>query len=143
MKIRYRKIDKDIHSPEYKTHGAAGMDLYSRETVTIDPGKLGYIPINIAIEVPEGYFAALVDRSSSHKLGVAMINSFGVLDSDFNGDNDEAMYIAYNFTDKPVTIERGTRFAQIVIMKHAVVELEEVDSLGNEDRGGIGSTGNK
>ncbi len=143
MKVRFRKIDKDLPTPEHKTKGAEAIDLYSREEITIKPHELGYIPLNNAIEIPEGYFGMLVARSSTHKLGLMPSNGIGVWDSDFNGDNDEAKFIVYNFSDSDVIVEKGFRIAQLVLIKHERFDLEEVETLGNKDRGGLGSTGNK
>jgi len=107
------------------------------------PGELGYIPLNVAVEVPETCWVLLAARSSTHKLGLIPANGIGIGDSDFNGDNDEYKLIVYNVKKDPVTVEKGTRVAQISVVNYEKVELEEVDSLGNADRGGIGSTGSK
>ncbi|KKS30532.1 hypothetical protein A2380_01600 [candidate division WWE3 bacterium RIFOXYB1_FULL_43_24] len=143
MKIKIKRFDKSIPLPEYKTKGAACVDLYAREDVTIPPGELGYIPLNVAVEVPETCWVLLAARSSTHKLGLIPANGIGIGDSDFNGDNDEYKLIVYNVKKDPVTVEKGTRVAQISVVNYEKVELEEVDSLGNADRGGIGSTGSK
>lgn len=143
MKIKIKRIDKSIPLPEYKTEGAACLDMYSRETITIQPGEIGYIPLNVAIELPKGTCALLVARSSTHKLGLMKVNGVGVFDEDYKGDNDEYKFIAYNFKKQSVTIEKGTRVAQIMIVSYNKVDIEEVEILGNKDRGGIGSTGHK
>ena len=132
MKIKIKRFDKSIPLPEYKTKGAACVDLYAREDVTIPP-----------VEVPEACWVLLAARSSTHKLGLIPANGIGIGDSDFNGDNDEYKLIVYNVKKDPVTVEKGTRVAQISVVNYEKVELEEVDSLGNADRGGIGSTGSK
>lgn len=119
------------------------MDLYAREKVTIQPQELGYIPLNIAIEVPENCWALLAARSSTHKLGLIPANGIGIGDSDFKGDSDEYKLIVYNFKKEPVIVEKGTRVAQISVVNYERMELEEVDTLANKDRGGIGSTGTK
>lgn len=140
MKVRIKRFDKTIPLPAYKTAGAVCLDLYSREDISINANEIGYIPLNIAIEVPTGYWSLLVPRSSTHKLGIMAANSIGIIDEDFNGDNDELKFVAYNFTSNTVNIEKGTRIAQIMVMKNEKIEIEEVDVLGNSDRGGIGST---
>lgn len=140
-KTKIKRFDKSFPLPAYKTSGAAAADVYSREDTTIEPFSIGYIPLNIAIELPKGYCLLLLPRSSTHKLGIMSANSVGVLDEDFNGDNDELRFVAYNFTNNAVTIEKGTRLAQILPFPTEQLQFEEVDSLENDDRGGIGSTG--
>jgi dUTP pyrophosphatase len=142
MKIKIKRFDKSLPLPAYQTAGAACMDAYARETVTIEPNSIGYIPLNVAIEAPEGHWVMLAARSSTHKAGLIPANGIGIGDSDFSGNNDEYKFIVYNYKDSAVTIDRGTRIAQFMILKVENVEIEEVEYLGNPDRGGIGSTGN-
>lgn len=143
MKIKIKRFDKSIPLPEYKTQGAACMDVYAREKVSIDPKSIGYVPLNIALEIPKECWVMLAARSSTHKMGLMNAAGIGIGDWDFRGDNDEYKFVAYNYTDKKVIVEKGTRIGQIMIMEYKKVELEEVDHLGNKDRGGIGSTGKK
>ena len=129
--------------PAYKTPEAACFDLYARTTVQILAGEIGYIPLNIAVEIPKNYWLMVVSRSSTHKMGIMMANSVAVGDSDFRGDNDEYVFVAFNFTNKTVTIEKGTRIAQAMVVKFDRVEFEQVEHLDNHDRGGFGTTGLK
>ncbi len=117
MKIRIKRFNKDLPLPEYKTAGAAGFDLVARETMTVAPHAVAYIPLNIAVETPPDHFFLLVPRSSTHKKGLMSANSIGIIDSDYAGDEDEVKFACYNFTDKPVTIERGDRIAQGMFVK--------------------------
>lgn len=143
MKIKIKRFDKSLPLPVYKTKGAAAVDLYSREEITVEPHQLNYVPMNVAIEIPDGYFVMMASRSSTHKLGITGVNGVGIFDRDYCGDNDEYRYIAYNFTDKPVVIEKGTRLCQILLIKYDKFDFNEVDEMNNVDRGGIGSTGIK
>lgn len=143
MKIRIKRFDKKVPLPSYKTDGAACMDLYSRGEIAIPSQEIGYIPLNIAIEIPKGYWAMIVARSSTHKMGLWLANGIGIGDSDFNGDNDEYKLAVFNFTKKAITIENGTRIAQMMIIPYEKIEIEEVKKLDNPDRGGFGSTGSK
>ena len=141
MRIRIKRFDKDLPLPQYETAGAAAFDLRAREAATIAPKSIGYIPMNIALEVPSGYMLLVAPRSSTHKKGLIMANSIGIGDPDFRGDQDEYRAAYYNYTDKDVTIERGERIAQGLIKKVERAEWDEVDELGNESRGGFGTTG--
>jgi dUTP pyrophosphatase len=142
-KIRIKRFDKNLPLPAYKTKGAAGFDLSARETTLIEPNMVGYVPLNIAVEVPKGCFLLVVPRSSTHKLGLIQANSVGIGDPDFCGDDDEYKFAAYNFTDKPVKIEKGTRIAQGLFLKFTKAEWKEVDKMKAKTRGGFGSTGHK
>lgn len=141
MKIRIKRFDKTIPLPEYKTAGAAGFDLSAGEMVTIPARQVGYVPLNIALQLPQDCWLLLSARSSLHKSGVILANGIGVGDPDFSGDGDEYQAALFNFTDKEVTIEKGQRIVQAIIVSRHQAELEEVNHLGNPDRGGFGSTG--
>lgn len=143
MQIKVKRFDKTLPFPAKKTSGAACFDLYSRETVTISPGQISYIPLNIALEIPKDTFLLMTSRSSTHKLGILMANGICIGDSDFCGDSDEYAYPALNFTNNPVTIEKGTRIAQMVVISIVPQELVEVESLHSANRGKFGSTGFK
>ena len=143
INIKIKRFDKSLPLPEYKTSGAAAMDLYARETVTIQPHTVVQVPLNIAMEIPKEYWVLISARSSLHKQGVMLANGIGVGDSDYCGDGDEYRAALLNFTNKQVTIEKGDRICQMKILKRDGVELEEVEKLENKDRGGYGSTGRK
>ncbi len=70
-----------------------------------------------------------------------MANGVGIGDSDFSGDDDEYSAVYYNFTDKPVLVEKGERIAQGLIVKREAVQWQEVDAMENTTRGGWGTTG--
>ena len=141
MKIRIHRIDKTIPLPEYKTSGAAGFDLSARTSITIAPRTIGYVPLNVVIEPPEGYYVALVARSSLHKRGLIPANGFGVGDRDFAGNDDEYTAALYNFTDQSVEVLRGDRIMQVVVSPVLHVEFNEVEDMANKNRRGFGTTG--
>lgn len=143
MKVRIKRFDQSLPLPEYKSAGAAAMDLVARETVVIAPHAIEYVPLNVAVEVPPEYWVLVAARSSLHKKGLMMGNGIGIGDADFCGDEDEYKAILFNFTDQPVTVTRGDRVAQMMILRREAVELEEVERMGNKSRGGIGSTGER
>ncbi len=143
MRIRIKRFDKNLPLPEYKTDGAAAFDLTAREKVEIPPLKIGYAPLNFACETPAGHFLLIAARSSTHKKGLMLVNGIGVIDPDFSGDGDECVAAYFNFTDKPVIIERGERIVQGTFVKFEKAEWEEVDRLKNPTRGGFGTTGNE
>jgi dUTP pyrophosphatase len=143
MKIKIKRFDKSLPMPSYKSSGAVGLDLCAREEVKILPHTVGYIPLNVAVEIPKDTFLLLAARSSTHKLGLLPVNGIGIGDHDFCGDNDEWKFAAYNFTDTKVIVEKGMRVAQMLVVNAPRLDIEEVDSLLSPDRGGFGSTGLK
>ena len=66
-----------------------------------------------------------------------------VFDVDYCGNNDEYIFAAYNYTPNTVTIEKGTRLCQLLVMKYEPIEIEEVEAMDSPDRGGFGTTGVK
>ena len=74
-------IDDSMPWPDWKTEGAAGIDLYFREKVTLFPGDRGFFPCNVKFDIPSGYYLAVKGRSSSFNLGVNIFN--GTVDSDY------------------------------------------------------------
>lgn len=141
MNIRIKRINKDLPLPEYKTSGAAAFDLATRERAVIAPHATAYVPLNVCMEPPPGYYVALIARSSLHKRGLMAATGFSVMDPDYSGNNDEYRAALYNFTDTEVIIERGERIMQVVVSPYVTAEIVEVDDMGNPDRGGFGTTG--
>ena len=143
MNIKIKRFDKDLSLPKYQTEGAAAFDLTARETVTIEPGAIGYVPLNVALETPADHFLLIAARSGTHKKGLMMANGIGIVDPDFRGDSDEMKAAYYNFTGQPVIIEKGNRIAQGTFVKISKIEWDEVEKLNHKARGGFGSTGHK
>jgi len=141
--VKIKRFDKQLPLPEFKTEGAAAFDLYAREGVEIPPKEFKYVPLNVAVETPPECFLLLAARSSTHKKGLWMANGIGIGDSDFSGDGDEYSAVYYNFTNKPVIVEKGERIAQGLIVRREAVQWHEVDQMGNKTRGGWGTTGVK
>ena len=134
-------FDKALPIPEYKSKGAAAVDLYARVETKIPAKGVGYIPLNIALQLPENHWALLSARSSLHKRGLMLANGIGVGDYDYRGPNDEYLAAVFNFTDSEVTIEKAERVVQLVVMNREPVHIELTDDFDDPDRGGFGSTG--
>lgn len=141
MKVDIRRIDKEIPLPAHHSEGPCGFDFPVRETTTIAPRTLGYIPLNVALRPPEGHILILASRSSTPKRGIMIANGIGIGDYSFCGNNDEYKACVYNYTDDPVTVERGDRIIQGIFVPVDRVSWNEVDDLGSPDRGGFGTTG--
>ncbi len=143
MNIRIKRIDSSLPLPEYQTEGSVAFDLYAREKTVVQPWSPTIIPANIIVEVPEGYFLMLASRSSTPiKKNLMVANSIGVIDQDYHGDKDEIGIQVLNFSKENVTVEKGERIAQALLVKIAKVEtFVEVKSIKETSRGGFGSTG--
>ena len=141
MKVNIKRVDQSLPLPKYETDGSVGFDLLCRETAEIAPHEIGLIPANVIVETPPGYMLMLCMRSSTpRKFGVMMAQSVGIIDNDYCGEEDEIKIQAYNFTDEPVTIERGSRIAQAIFVRVATIEWHEVEEMTESSRGGFGST---
>ena len=116
-------------------------DLRAAETVELKAGEYKLIPLGVAMELPTGYEAIVAPRSSTFKHhGILLANSLGVIDNSYCGDGDEWRFLAYATRD--VVIRKNERICQFRIQKNQPkIKFEVVESLDNDDRGGIGSTG--
>lgn len=117
------------------------IDLRAAETVDMEPMEFKLIPLGIAMQLPAGYEAHVIPRSSTFKnFGIIQANSMGLIDESYCGDNDQWYFPAIAM--RKTTIRANDRICQFRIMKHQPqIEFREVDNLNNESRGGIGSTG--
>lgn len=142
MQIKIKRLDKSLPLPEYHTGGAAAFDFYARESAVIEPKAIKQMPTNLIIATPAGHMIIIASRSGlGIKKGLVLSNSIGILDSDYCGPNDEILLSLYNFTDKPVAVERGERLAQGIVVKIERAEWEEIEEIDATNRGGFGSTG--
>lgn len=117
------------------------IDLRAAEDTILKMGEFKLIPLGVAMELPKGYEAHIVPRSSIYKkFGIIQTNHQAVIDESYCGDNDQWLYPAYALRD--TEIHKGDRICQFrIVEKQPTIDFEEVETLDNEDRGGIGSTG--
>ncbi len=140
------KIEKLPHNqilPEYKTEGAAGMDLCAAisEPLELKPLERTLIPTGLKIELEHGYEAQIRPRSGmSIKHGITLINCVGTIDEDYRG---EVCVPVVNISNETYTIQPQERIAQMVISKYEQAKIEVVTQLTETIRGegGFGSTG--
>jgi dUTP pyrophosphatase len=141
-KVLIKRIDKDLPIPKYETHGAVAFDLLTRVETVIEAGKVGLVPANVIVKVPEGYMLCLASRSGTPiKRGLLTPHGFGVIDLDYHGPEDELKVLVYNFTTATVTVGRGDRIAQGIFVRVDRFEFEETEHIEAPTRGGFGSTG--
>ena len=133
-----KKLSPDAIMPTKGNTTDAGIDIYTNETYTLQPGERHMYTTGISCAIPDGYVALLWDRSG---LGSKGIHRFaGVIDSGYRG---EWKVIIWNSTNEPFEIQAGDKIIQCIIQKFEPAEITEVDSLQESDRGekGFGSSG--
>lgn len=119
------------------------IDLRAAEAVEMKAGDFKLISLGISMKLPEGYEAHVVPRSSTFKKwGVLQVNSMGVIDNSYCGENDIWKFPALAIRN--TTINEGDRICQFrIVKKMGDIDFIEVEHMEDEDRGGFGSTGTK
>ena len=140
LTLKIKRLKPDVKLPSYAHPGDVGLDLYSLEETTIQPGGHHRFYNGFALEFPEGYAAIIKDKSSISKAGLHTIG--GVFDAGYRGEYNVHLV---NLSDKQYNFEKGDKIAQLVIFPVAIVKIEEVSKLTESSRGegGFGSTGRK
>lgn len=139
MKLKVKYL-RDIEPIQLITQGD-WIDLRCAERTVLHKGDYRNIPLGIAMQLPDGYEAIVAPRSSTFsRYGILMVNGIGIIDESYCGDNDEWCFPA--LATRPVIIEKNERIAQFRLLWHQpALEPVTVETLGNADRGGLGSTG--
>lgn len=138
IKIKYH--NKNIEKIQKIAKGD-WIDLRAAETVELKAGEFRLVSLGISMQLPEGYEALIAPRSSTFKRwGILQPNSPGVVDNSYCGDDDIWQMPVYATRD--TVIEENDRICQFRIQKKMPdVTFTEVDTLGNDSRGGFGTTG--
>lgn len=142
LKIRIKYFGPDVVRIQ-KIEVGDWIDLRAVERVVLQGGGSGRVRLGVAMQLPAGYEAHLAPRSSTFaNWKVLQPNSPGVIDESYCGDGDEWQISVYATED--TVINKGDKICHFrIVEKMPAVEFEEVDSLGNTDRGGFGSTGKR
>ena len=141
MKIRIRYLSDEIEELRCIDGKSDWIDLRCAEEVSLKAGEMKLIRLGVAMELPKGYEAYVVARSSTFKnFGILQANAFGIIDETYCGDSDEWCFPAYATRD--VTVRINDRICQFRIQKHQPsIVFEKAEHLSGEDRGGFGTTG--
>ncbi len=142
MQIKIKYFNDKLEKINKITQGD-WIDLRSSIDCELKQGEFKLIPLGIAMELPEGYEAHIVPRSSTYKnFGIIQTNHMGVVDELYCGNNDQWFMAVLAFRDTKINM--NDRICQFrIIEKMPEVTFIEVEELGNKDRGGHGSTGKK
>lgn len=139
IKIQY--LDDSIHRLEYIDGKSDWIDLRAAEDVELKEGEFRLIPLGVAMQLPEGYEAHIIPRSSTYKnFGIIQSNHMGLVDESYCGPNDWWFMPAIALRNTKIC--KNDRICQFRIEKHQpTLIFDEVSALTGKDRGGIGSTG--
>lgn len=140
-KIKVQYLDDNIERLCYIGGKSDWIDLRAAEDVVMKEGEFRLIHLGVAMQLPRGYEAHIVPRSSTFRnFGIIQTNHCGIIDESYCGSNDWWYMPAYAVRD--TEIHRNDRICQFRIEKHQpALEFCEVEQLEHEDRGGFGSTG--
>ena len=141
MKIKIKYFSDEIEKLKFIDGKSDWIDLRAAERVELKSGEYKLIRLGVGMELPKGYEALVVPRSSTFQnFGILQTNSMGVIDESYCGDNDEWKFPALAMRD--TVIEVNDRICQFRIIKHQdAFTFEEVKELNEVDRCGFGSTG--
>ena len=143
MQIAIKKLRPEAKLPEYQTEHAAAMDVHAclDTPMTLQPLERAMVPTGLAFELPEGTELQVRARSGlSIKHGLTLVNGIGTIDADYRGELNVLMI---NLGQEPFVIEPDMRIAQVLVSRYEKVEWNEVNEIGETERGsgGFGSTG--
>ena len=141
MEIKIKYFSDKIERLRYIDGKSDWIDLRAAEEISLQAGEFRLIPLGIAMQLPAGYEAHIVPRSSTFQnYGILQTNGMGIIDETFCGDNDQWFMPAYAVRN--TVIHAGDRVCQFRIMAHQPpLSFAACEHLGNADRGGHGSTG--
>lgn len=137
IKIKYVRDIKPIEVNEI----GDWIDLRAGKDMDFEPLDFAHIPLGVCMQIPKGYTAIIAPRSSTFKKwGIIQTNSIGVVDESYCGDNDE--WCLPVFALRRTHIHKNDRICQFrLVKKTEPIDFTRVNTLGNADRGGFGSTG--
>jgi dUTP pyrophosphatase len=142
MRLPFKRLDPEAPLPNFARAGDAGLDLASAVDVDVPPGGRALVPTGVAVAIPAGHAGLVLPRSSlASRDGLTLANSPGLIDAGYRG---EVTCAVVNLDrERPVTIRRGDRIAQLVIVAVPGVSPEWAEELPASERGegGFGSSG--
>lgn len=140
MSLKIKYLDKTLPKLIKNKNGDC-IDLYTSGDYLFKKGQSILVKLGVAMEIPEGYEAHIYPRSSTFKHhGLLLTNSVGIIDNSYCGDDDE--WLALMYATRDGVVKHGTRLVQFRLVENMPsIELEEVEHLGNNSRGGYGTSG--
>jgi len=146
MKIQFKKLHPNAIMPRKGITSAAGYDLTAISKNPTFHKELGYFKYisydtGIAVSIPQGYVGLIFPRSSISEHNLSLANAVGVIDPSYLGAITFRFRVLNNSGAHDYSV--GERIGQLLIVPNVDIEWEEIDDLGDSDRGdgGYGSTG--
>lgn len=142
IRLPVRRLDPALPVPRYARSDDAGLDLHAAHDVTLEPGGRALVGAGIAVAIPPGYAGLVLPRSGlALEQGVTILNAPGLIDAGYRGE--VKVLLINHDTRAAVTLRRGERVAQLILVRVERVEPFPVDALPESERGegGFGSTG--
>ena len=139
--IRIKYHSDQIDKLRYIDGKSDWIDLRSAEEISMKAGDFRLVDLGVSVQLPAGYEMLIAARSSTFKnYGLIQTNAVGVVDESYCSDEDHLKWPCYATRDTQIHV--NDRICQFRIIEHQpVILFEEVETLGNETRGGFGSTG--
>src|SRR5712671_4952434 len=137
--LSFKRLNPRATLPKRGSSSAAGLDIYSIETISIAPKQRLLVRTGLAVAIPEGFYGRLAPRSGlATKQGLDVLA--GVIDSDYRG---EIGCLLYNAGDEKIELAANTKICQLIIEKIITPTAAWADDLDDTERGGggFGSTG--
>lgn len=130
--VKFRRFDATAFLPKKGTKHSAGYDLFSNETINMQPKSFRINPMGFAIEIPKNYFGLLaINNSLTINKHIQLYNNVGIIDSDYRG---ELVVSLYNAGNSEVKISKGEAIAQLIILPSINVKFKETDILTETER---------
>lgn len=138
LSFKVKKLSPNATLPTKSNPADAGIDIFTNESYTLQPGERHMFTTGIAVEFPEGFVALLWDRSGLGSKGIHRLA--GVIDAGYRG---EWKVVLLNTTNEPFEIKKGDKIIQCLLQQFEPTEIMEEDSLSETSRGdkGFGSSG--
>jgi dUTP pyrophosphatase len=142
QELKIRRLEPGAVLPIRAHASDAGLDLHSLEPCELAPGERASVRTGIAVELPEGHAGLVMARSGlAARHGIALVNAPGLIDAGYRGELK--VLLLNTDREQSVSLEPGTRIAQLVIIAVETPAVVEVSELSETERGagGFGSTG--
>lgn len=144
ISLGVQKIHPNSVFPKYNYESDSGFDLHSVEDIVLPPFGRALVPTGIKLNIPLEYEVQIRPKSGlALNQGLTVLNTPGTVDSGYNG---EIKVIIFNTNNISIQVTKGMKVAQAVlcpVVCGKYVSLEDVNEIGEKDRGdnGFGSTG--
>jgi dUTP pyrophosphatase len=142
VRLEFTRLSEAARAPARAHDDDAGYDLHAAEAASLLPGHRASVGTGVAVAIPDGHAGLVLPRSGlAARHGIALVNAPGLIDAGYRGE--VRVLLLNTDTRHPFEVSVGDRIAQLVLVRHAVPELVEVEELGESGRGagGFGSSG--